>query len=71
LARHHRIDAIVVRSLRDVELTPCIVRRVIRSVARRCVPLVALNEGFDTGTASEHDVEASLQALAAWGRTEG
>ena len=35
LARRHRADAIVVRSLRDIEMTPCIVRRLIRSLARR------------------------------------
>jgi DNA invertase Pin-like site-specific DNA recombinase len=71
LARRHRADLIVVRSLRDIEMTPCIVRRLIHSLARRRSGIVALAENLDTSTASAAEVEAVLQALAAWGRTEG
>lgn len=71
LARRHRADLIVVRSLRDIEMTPCIVRRLIGSLARRRSGIVALAENLDTSTASAAEVEAALRALAAWGRTEG
>ncbi len=71
LGRRHRVDAIVVRSLRDVEMSPYIVRRLIRSLARRRVPLVALVENLDTLAASGREVDDALEALALWGRTEG
>ena len=71
LARRHRADAIVVRSLRDIEMTPCIVRRLIRSLSRKGAGFVALAENLDTTTASEAEIEAALRALAAWGRTDG
>jgi DNA invertase Pin-like site-specific DNA recombinase len=71
LARRHRADLVVVRSLRDVEMTPCIVRRLIRSLARRRSGFVALAEDLNTATASDREVDTALRSLAAWGRTEG